>query len=200
MLPPRVSQSAPSPFYRMSALERRTEEETQAPAGPGPAVRKASWGSPDSRTNSCTYSLLPESCKGLPFLDTCSVPSSQSDARELAVHRAFQLHSYRPPTPGKAHLPGEAPLVREVVDLALRKSPTWSWKLTSRSPHPCPLGGQACVHLIWHFPVSHVPTDLPGYNSVSGILGPCLSLLCLMQRLDFTTRSHKLKCYSIAGT
>ena len=95
---------------------------------------------------------FPESCKGLPFLDTYCVPSSQSDAREQAVHRASRLHSYSPPTPGRAHLPGEAPLVREVVDLTLRKSPTWSWKLTSRPPHPCPPGGQACVHLIWHFP------------------------------------------------
>ena len=127
MLPPRVSQSAPSPFYRMSALERRTEEETQAPAGPGPAVRKASWGLlTPGPTAVHILSGFPESCKGLPFLDTCSVPSSQSDARELAVHRAFRLRSYSPPTPGRAHLPGEAPLLREVVDLALRKSPTWS--------------------------------------------------------------------------
>lgn len=73
-------------------------------------------------------------------------------------------------------------------------------KANLQAPPSLPPGGTSMCTLDMAFPVSHVPTDLPGYNSVSGILGPCLSLLCLMQRLDFTTRSHKLKCYSIAGT
>lgn len=39
----------------------------------------------------------------------------------------------------------------------------------------------------------NVPTDLPDYNSVSGMVGAYL-LLCMVQRPGYTVGTHKSKC------
>lgn len=69
--------------------------------GPAPAVRKASWAllTPEP-TAVHIPSGFPESYKGLPFLVTCSVPSAQSDARDLFTGLFSSIPTATPPQAG----------------------------------------------------------------------------------------------------